>query len=123
MNVYDQIQSLDLGTEVTVTLRGTVRDWKGLHVFEIGDFHRLAVSLKHAESITVHEPVIKWQIGDVVRGPYGVTFVRDEDGGWRAPSGKSVPVTDKSAHTYAPVIREGKIVAPPALDDSRGSGQ
>lgn len=123
MTVYDQIQNLAPGTEATITLRGTVRDWGGLHFLEVGGSNRLLASLKHAESITVHEPVIKWQIGDVVQGASGITFVRGQDGRWRAPSGNPVAVTDKVAPTYTPVIREGKIVAPPAPDDSKGSGR
>ena len=119
MNVYDQIQNLDPGTEVTIALRGTVRDCDGGRIVEFGDGNWLAASLAHAESITVHEPAIKWQEGDVVRRA-SITFVRDEDGEWRFSSGNtSASVTDKNAHTYTPVIREGKIVAQPEPDPDR----
>lgn len=120
MNVYDQIQNLDPGTEATVTLRGTVRDGGGFHVLEFGDSLRLTTSLIHAESVTVHEPAIKWQEGDVVLGAPGETYVRNEDGEWRFSSGyPSFIITDKTAHVYAPVIREGKIVAQPEPDPDR----
>lgn len=117
MNVYDQIQDLTPGTEVTITMRGTVKVGVGGRVVALGSGRKLHSYLTDAESVTVHEPAIKWQEGDVVLGAPGETYVRNEDGEWRFSSGyPSFIITDKTAHAYAPVIREGKIVASPAPD-------